>query len=203
MIPYFNANPTSITASQSVTLSWGDVYYGGTKTWAQSTVIQPDLGEVGSGASSRVVKPTKTTTYTMTSTGCGGTATKQVTITVGNAPIQVVPIQIDLQATDLYLDEGKFLHIGVKNNSTQNGNISFGVSCKGDFHVTKDGSKTTVTYSASSLSYPFNANQERWTNTNIKLDKGVGFYDLTCTINSMIDTNASNNTTTKTVQINP
>jgi hypothetical protein len=82
VIPYFNANPSQITAGQSSTLSWGDVYYGNTQIWAQSTVINPGLGEVGSGASSRPVTPMQTTTYTLVSTGCGSTATKQVTIVV-------------------------------------------------------------------------------------------------------------------------
>ena len=112
-------------------------------------------------------------------------------------------IQLDLEATDLYVDSGKFLHIGVKNNSTQSGNISFGVSCTGTFSVTKGGSTTNISYSASSLTYPFNANQERWTNTNIKLDQGVGYYNLTCTISMILDTNLSNNSVTRTVGITP
>jgi Bacterial Ig domain len=82
MIPFFNANPTSITAGQSSMLSWGNVTNGTSGPLVRSAVINPGLGEVGSGASSRPVKPAQTTTYTLTATGCGGTATKQVTVTV-------------------------------------------------------------------------------------------------------------------------
>lgn len=206
VIPFFTANPTSIKAGDSVTLSWGNVTNGTTGPWVQSTTIQLGLGEVGSAASSRVVKPTSTTTYTLTGTGCAGTSTKQVTVTVNsaNAAIPtVMMLQTDLQATDMYKDEGNLLHIGIKNNSSYSGNIGFGVSCTGTFQTALSTPKSSLTYSASSLTYPFNANQERWTNTNIKLDKGTGFYNLTCTISAPSDTNTANNSVSKTLTIAP
>lgn len=102
----------------------------------------------------------------------------------------------------MYVDSGKFLHIGVKNNSTQSGNITFGVSCTGTWIDSKGLVSSKLSYSASSLTYPFNANQERWTNTNIKLDKGDGLYNLTCTINmALFDSNTSNNSVTKPLTI--
>ena len=82
VIPYFRANPTSIFSGRSASLSWGNVTNGTSGGLVRSVKIQPGLGEVGSGASSRPVKPTETTTYTLTATGCGGTATRRVTVTV-------------------------------------------------------------------------------------------------------------------------
>lgn len=213
VIPYFTANPTTVQPGQPVTLSWGNVTNGPTGPMVLSTKIEPGLGEVGSGASTRDVKPTTTTTYTLTGTGCGGTATKQVTVTVtgnntggnpggGNPQIPTVTVlKADLQATDMYRDEGNFLHIGIKNNSSNNGNLTFSVACTGKYYAGKNTKKDDISYSASSLTYPFNANQERWTNTNILLNKGTGYYNLTCTISAPYDTITSNNSVTKELEI--
>lgn len=85
---YFTANPGTISAGQSSVLSWGNVTNGNSTVLVQSLTLEPGLGEVGSGASSRVVNPATTTTYTLTATGCGGTATKQVTVVVNpSSPI--------------------------------------------------------------------------------------------------------------------
>lgn len=89
---FFTANPATITAGQSSVLSWGNVTNGNSTVLVQSLTLEPGLGEVGSGASSRVVNPTTTTTYTLTATGCGGTATKQVTVVVNPlAGVQTPP----------------------------------------------------------------------------------------------------------------
>jgi hypothetical protein len=91
VIPYFTADPSVITAGQKSTLSWGNVTNGTTGPLVRSVVIEPGLGEVGSGASSRQVSPTSTTTYTMTATGCGGTTTQEVTVIVRPAPAPSEP----------------------------------------------------------------------------------------------------------------
>jgi hypothetical protein len=79
VIASFVANPSTITAGQSSTLSWGAV------TNATSAVIDPDIGGVPTPGSS-TVSPGTTRTYTLTATGCGGTVRKQVTIVVNPAP---------------------------------------------------------------------------------------------------------------------
>ena len=79
VITSFNANPGTITAGQSTTLSWGAV------SNATSAAIDPDLGGVATPGS-QVVAPGRTTTYTLTATGCGGTTRRQVTIVVNPAP---------------------------------------------------------------------------------------------------------------------
>jgi hypothetical protein len=80
VIASFTANPSTITAGQSTTLTWGAV------TNATSAIIDPDIGGVPT-PSSTVVSPSTTRTYTLTATGCGGTVKKQVTIVVNPASL--------------------------------------------------------------------------------------------------------------------
>jgi hypothetical protein len=99
VIASFTANPSTITAGQSSTLSWGAV------TNATSAMIDQGIGGVATPGSV-VVKPTKTTTYILTATGCGGTTTKQVTVNVTGSPT-ATPWTTDLALTDLYPDKLK------------------------------------------------------------------------------------------------
>jgi len=71
----FWAAPQTITLGETSTLAW-------TTTHADSAEIEPDLGEV-SLSGSHAVSPERTTTYTLTATGPGGTTTKRVSIEVG------------------------------------------------------------------------------------------------------------------------
>ncbi len=74
-----SADPDTIQVGQSSTLSW-------TSTNADSCVIDPDVGPVDVNGST-IVSPTDTTTYTITATGPGGTATDQAVVTVtGDEP---------------------------------------------------------------------------------------------------------------------
>ena len=78
VIASFTTSPTTITQGQSSTLSWGSV--------SNATSVQIDHGIGGVPTpGSRVVNPQTTTTYQITATGCGGTVTRQVTITVNPA----------------------------------------------------------------------------------------------------------------------
>ena len=99
VIASFTANPSTITAGQSSTLSWGAV------TNATGAVIDQGIGGVATPGSV-AVKPTKTTTYLLTATGCGGTTTKQVTVNVTGSPTPT-PWTTDLALTDLYPDKLK------------------------------------------------------------------------------------------------
>jgi len=69
----FTANPTSITAGNSSTLSWN--------VENADTVTITNLGTVNASGS-RSVSPTATTTYTLTATNRNGTVTATTTITV-------------------------------------------------------------------------------------------------------------------------
>ena len=79
VIAAFTASPGTITAPGSTTLSWGTV------TNADSASIDQGIGGIATPGNI-VVSPATTTTYTLTASGCGGTATRQVTVTVTGAP---------------------------------------------------------------------------------------------------------------------
>jgi hypothetical protein len=87
----FEAYPGSVTSGQSATLEWGPITNGMNGPLVGSVVLTPgNFGEVGSPGSLHV-SPTSTTIYTLTAKGCGGTATKSVTVVV---PIIGTPVPI-------------------------------------------------------------------------------------------------------------
>ncbi|MBW1818596.1 MAG: hypothetical protein JRJ60_15750, partial [Deltaproteobacteria bacterium] len=69
-----SANPETIQAGSSSTLSWSSTY-------ASSCVIEPDIGSVDVNGST-TVSPTQTTTHTIIASGLGGTANDQAVVTV-------------------------------------------------------------------------------------------------------------------------
>ena len=75
-----NAVPSSIRPGQTVTLSWSS-------TSATDLDIEPGVGKVAPQGSTPVT-PDESTTYTITATGAGGTATAsaRVDVTAPNAP---------------------------------------------------------------------------------------------------------------------
>ncbi|MDQ2947416.1 MAG: CAP domain-containing protein, partial [Acidobacteriota bacterium] len=76
-ITSFTATPSAITAAQPVTLSWA-------VSGASAVSIDNGIGDV-SGATSKAVSPSTTTTYTLTATNTGGTSVARVTATVNTA----------------------------------------------------------------------------------------------------------------------
>jgi peptidoglycan-associated lipoprotein len=78
-----NASPTSVKSGDTVTLSW-------TSTDATDLDIEPGVGKVVAQGTTPV-NPTQSTTFTITATGPGGTATADARITVGAAPIETPP----------------------------------------------------------------------------------------------------------------
>jgi hypothetical protein len=74
-IASFSANPSTISASGSSTLSWGAV------TNADSVSIDPDVGGVATPGSV-TVSPGGTTTYTLTAHCGSNSLTRQATVTV-------------------------------------------------------------------------------------------------------------------------
>lgn len=143
VIPYFDANPASITAGQSTTLRWGNITNGNSSTLVGSAKIEPGLGEVGSGASSRTVKPSKTTTYTLTAKGCGGTSTRQVTVTVSSSgggggslpitPLPAVVAKLDIGITNIYPASTGKIMFTIKNLGNLVVNGSYKVVCSGSY----------------------------------------------------------------------
>jgi hypothetical protein len=91
VIASFIANPSSIAAGQSSTLSWS-------VSGATSVAIS---GISGAVSSPQTVTPAATTSYTMTATGTGGTATATVSVTVTPAKPALVSIALSPLAVTL------------------------------------------------------------------------------------------------------
>jgi len=84
----FSAHPAAIKLNESATLTWST-------TNAESVSIDQGIGSVDLNGS-HDVRPTKTTAYTLTAMGPGGTTTKSVTVTVHQPP--TVSISTDPEA---------------------------------------------------------------------------------------------------------
>jgi pSer/pThr/pTyr-binding forkhead associated (FHA) protein len=82
-IAFFKAEPASISKGEQTMLSWNVV-------GATSITIQPDIGAVGPGQTSALVKPDKTTEYTLTATGAGNKQVQsKTTVTVGLGAVKI------------------------------------------------------------------------------------------------------------------
>ena len=89
------ANPATITAGQSSTLSWTSVN-------ANNVVITPGIGPVDKTGTVSV-KPAQTTTYTVRALGAGGNATCNITVTVTPG----VPVIASFTATPASINAGQ------------------------------------------------------------------------------------------------
>src|SRR3954470_22566881 len=72
------ASPSAVDAGQTSTLSWSSQN-------ASTLSIDPGMPSVSSSGSLQI-RPVKTTTYTLTANGAGGTARTTATVTVQPAP---------------------------------------------------------------------------------------------------------------------
>lgn len=82
-IAFFKAEPASIDKGQQTMLSWNVV-------GATAITIQPDIGAVAPGETSRLVKPDKTTEYTLTATGANNKQLQaKTTVTVGLGAVKI------------------------------------------------------------------------------------------------------------------
>jgi phospholipase C len=84
------ANPTTIGAGQSSTLSWS-------MTNASSAQIDNGIGAVQVPSGSTMVTPKQTTTYTLSVTGAGGMATANATVTVTGSIASLTHVIFTLQ----------------------------------------------------------------------------------------------------------
>jgi PKD repeat protein len=197
VISYFRASPSTITAGQSSTLEWGAVTNGNSDVLVGSVVINPGLGEVGSPGS-RVVSPGTTTTYTLVATGCGGTAQKQVIVTVNAAAFSA-----DLAITDLYAES---LYGPIWARITNRGpgtvkNATVQLTCQWQESdpiegVSDSGQMGPMALPIGSLS----PGQTEAFNTDISVDLHTYRYDVSCTIQVPFnDPNLSNNSHSETL----
>lgn len=82
-IAFFKADPASISKGEQTMLSWN-------VAGADSITIQPDVGAVGPGQTSALVKPDKTIEYTLTATGAGNKKLQsKTTVTVGLGAVKI------------------------------------------------------------------------------------------------------------------
>jgi tetratricopeptide (TPR) repeat protein len=77
-ISLFESGTENLTAGQSVKLAWATQY-------ASEVSIEPGIGNV-EGSGSREVRPSKTTVYSLTAKGQGGSTSKSVQVVVVAAP---------------------------------------------------------------------------------------------------------------------
>ena len=74
-----SASPPSAQAGQPVTLTWSS-------TNATSLTLEPSVGPVTAAQGSATVRPSQSTTYTVTATGPGGSARASTQVTITSAP---------------------------------------------------------------------------------------------------------------------
>jgi hypothetical protein len=132
----FTANPASITAGQSSTLTW--VVQNAT------SVNISGIGSVNANSGSQAVSPTTTTAYTLTATGASGTVTQSVTVTVGTGAT-TAPQIVRFEGNPLTIASGQSSTLSWATNGATS------VSISGVGTVTANGSTTvsptqTTTY---------------------------------------------------------
>ena len=198
-IPYFNASSTSITAGQTVTLSWGNITNGSTGPLVGSTTIEPGLGEVGSGASSRTVKPNSTTTYTLTGTGCGGTTSKQVTVTVNSSNPTATMLQLfkanwDLAVANIYPSATGHIMVTIKNAGNMTINATITITCSGTSYTpTVLPAINTLGPTSQSVSFNLKAGEKFDQDTTFSRNPTITKMLVSCSITPPSgDTNSSN-----------
>jgi len=198
-IASFIANPSTITAGQSSTLSWGPV------TNTAHVVIDQGIGEVG-GYDSRVVTPPTTTIYTLTATGCGGTTALQATVIVNPPPPTPTPtlppsptpteqapppgggswgiLTADLGVTGLNADslpQGKVWVTIANNGPGTLSNIGVQLGCSGTEYFYQGGSLSIAT-----VPWTINVSLDPgWSvqfDTTISIDTTQATYELGCSI---------------------
>lgn len=217
----FTANPSTIATGQSTTLSWGNVTNGNTGPLVGSLKLEPGFGEVGSGASQRVAKPNQTTTYTLTATGCGGTATRQVTVIVHGititplspiltpTPTSIIGhvINVDLAITDLYplsLPKGE-VYTRITNHGPDTlTNASVTLYCSSTKTNYSSGVKTTEAKDyPTQISLNLKPGQTQAFGTNVLIDTTTGWYTIECRVPFMLDPKPTNNSYSEKIPPSP
>lgn len=136
-----SANQTSITAGNSVTLSWST-----TGTAPISCTAAGGWSGTKAGSGSQSVSPTATTTYTLTCANSAGSSQKSVTVTVSPAP--VAP-SVTFSASSTTITEGD--SVSLVWNSTGTSPIS--CSASGGWSGTKAGSGSQSVSPGSTTTY--------------------------------------------------
>ena len=118
-IKQFSATPDTIQQGHSSKLSW-------TTQDATEVFIDPEVGPVqASGA--RDVSPTKTTTYSITAKGSGGTKTVAARVNVEQPPVSEPPRIVSFSASEATIQEGQETKLKWETQNATNVSIDGGV----------------------------------------------------------------------------
>jgi hypothetical protein len=167
LIVSFTANPTSINAGQSSTLSW--------QVSNADTVTITSLGTVAL-TGSQAVTPATTTTYTLTATHGNQTATANATVTVNGAAGSGLPVIVSFAPNPATIDFGasSVLSWVVQNATTVNVSTIGTVGLTGS-HTVSPASTTSYTITAS------NANGTVSATTTLTVITSVQIISFTAT----------------------
>jgi K319-like protein len=155
----FTANPTTINAGQSSTLSW--------RVINADTVSITSLGTVALSGSSPV-SPTTTTTYTLTATRGTQTATATATVTVN--PANSLPRIISFSPNPATIDYGKTSVLSwVVENATKVDITTIGEVGLTGSHTVTPASTTTYTITASNAAGSVTATTTITVITSVKI----------------------------------
>jgi len=204
VISSFTANPSSIKAGEKTKLQWGPVTNGNTSELVRSVEIYPEVGSVGSPGEAWVY-PTATMVYALTATGCGGTVTEQVTVTVkgsgssGSSGSSGGSFSADFAVTDLYITKNVngTVYARVTNHGPGNAaNINYNLVCSAIEHSYTPGAISifvgpwTVPINGANL----NPGQTKEYSVNYVIDTTQNWYEVECEVQvGWSDGNTSNN----------
>jgi len=166
LIATFTANPTTINAGQSSTLTW--------QVSNADTVVITSLGSVALNGS-QAVTPVTTTTYTLTATHGSQTATAQATVTVNSG--SGLPVIVSFAANPTTIDYGKSSTLSwvVQNATTVTIDNTIGTVGLTGSHAISPASTTTYTITAS------NANGSVSAQTKLTVIGSVQILSFTAT----------------------
>jgi len=167
LIAAFNANPTTINAGQSSTLSW--------QVSNADTVTITSLGTVAL-TGSQAVTPPATTTYTLTATRGTQTATATATVTVNSVTTGGLPVIVSFAPTPATVDFGQSSVLSwVVQNATAVSVSTIGTAGLTGSHTISPAATTSYTITAS------NANGTVTANTTLTVVTSVQILSFTAT----------------------
>jgi hypothetical protein len=141
-----------------------------------------------------VVKPTKTTTYTLKGTGCGGTTTKQVTVVVKSGSSGSSGSSgLDLAVDKIYPAASGKIMIRIKNAGGVNVNNNIKLSCQA-LYTTQAGNQAWPPFQNKTITINLAPGKTADYETGYARDPSMKTLEVSCQITPPgADTNSANN----------